>query len=187
MKSFDIWQIILKIAPLEILINTSKHMKKQIYYIALLAFTAMLSLLPLQVVRAEGDWQKTIIISTTDGTTMEYIIDENTKVRVVKPDLVIETEGVTINYELEKMAQIRYGKKSLGIQTITPEKPFSFDNEILYFSQLPSNTLIEVFAPDGKLTISRRCNGNAQLSLNSFSPGAYIVKVNATTYKIVKK
>ena len=162
-------------------------MRRQVNCIALLASVALLSLLPLQSVSAEGGWKKTIIVSTTDGTTMEYLIDENTKVRVVKPDLVIETEGVTINYELEKMAQIRYGKKSLGIQNITPEKPFSFDNEILYFSQLPSNTLIEVFAPDGKLTISRRCNGNAQLSLNSFSPGAYIVKVNATTYKIVKK
>ena len=161
-------------------------MKKQIYYIALLAFTAMLSLMPLQV-RAEGDWQKTIIISTTEGTTMEYFIDENTKVKIVKPDLVIETEGVTITYELEKMSQIRYGKRSLGIQTISIEKPFSFDNETLYFSQLPSNTLIEVFAADGKLSISKRCNGNAQLSLSSLSPGAYIVKVNATTYKIVKK
>lgn len=162
-------------------------MRSQVYYIALLAFTAMISFLPLQAVRAEGDWQKTIIISTTDGTNMEYIIDENTKVRVVKPDLIIETEGVTINYELEKMAQIRYGKRSLGIQTIKIEKPFTFDNETLYFSQLPSNTLIEVFAADGRQTLSRRCNGSGQLSLSSLSPGAYIVKVNTITYKIVKK
>lgn len=132
--------------------------------------------------------QRTIIVSTLDGTTMEYLIDKNTKVRVEKPNLVIETEGVTLSYELEKMGQLRYGRSiAEGISAATTDNPFSFDNETLYFKQLPKNSLIEIYTIDGKRTTTRRCSGRASISLTTLSPGAYIVKVNVNSYKIVKK
>ena len=142
-------------------------------------------------VHAQGDnhvWKRTVIVSTLDGATMEYLIDENTKVRVEKPYLVIETEGVVLNYELEWMGQLRYGRRLVdGLDDATTDTPFSFDNETLYFNQLPENSLIGVFTTDGKQTLSRRCSGSASLSLSTLAPGAYIVKVNGDTYKIVRK
>ena len=133
-------------------------------------------------------WRKTIIVTTLDGATMEYLIDETTKVRVEKPYLVIETEGVVLNYELEWMGQLRYGRRLVdGLDEATTDTPFSFDNETLYFDGLPESSLIGVFTTDGKQTLSRRCSGSASLSLRTLSPGAYIVKVNGETYKIVRK
>lgn len=132
--------------------------------------------------------QRTIIVSTLDGTTMEYLIDKNTKVRVEKPNLVIETEGVTLSYELEKMGQLRYGRSvSEGISAATTDNPFSFDNETLFFNHLPENSIIEVFTTDGKQVISQRCNNATQISLHSLTSGAYIVKANNNSYKIVKR
>ncbi len=133
-------------------------------------------------------WKKTIIVTTLDGATMEYLINEDTKVRVEKPNLVIETEGVVLNYELEWMGQLRYGRRLVdGLDETTAETPFSFDNETLYFDQLPDNSLIGVYTTDGKQALSRRCSGSASLPLRSLSPGAYVVKVNGNTYKIVRK
>ena len=49
------------------------------------------------------------------------------------------------------------------------------------------NTLIEMFTADGKQVLSRHCSGNAQLPLNSLTNGVYLVKINESTYKIVKR
>lgn len=136
-------------------------------------------------------WCRTIIISTLDGATMEYLIDQHTKVRIEKPNLVIETEGVVLNYELDNMAQIRYGRQLVpsGMESnaVDNERPFKWENETMYFFHLPDNTLIEVFTTDGKQVMSQRCSGDAQLPLRSLQDGVYLVKINETTYKILKR
>ena len=136
-----------------------------------------------------GVWHKTIIVTTLDGATMEYLIDENTKVKVEKPYLIIETESTVLNYELDKMGQLRYGKRLIddGIHEIVGGSPFTFDNETFYFEHLPENSLIEVFTADGKMVVSRKCSGKTQISVQSLSPGTYVVKANNDTYKILKK
>lgn len=155
----------------------------------MLCFIVLFVAVPAHAQNGDGVWRKTIIVTTLDGTSLEYLIDENTKVRIEKPNLVIETEGVTLHHELEKMGQLRYGKRFIteGIDEIVGNKPFSFDNETLFFDQLPENSLIEIFTTDGKKTYNRSCSGNTQVSLLTLSPGAYIVKVNSNTYKILKK
>ena len=133
-------------------------------------------------------WRKTVIVTTLDGATMEYLIDETTKLRVEKPYLVIETEGAVLNYELEKMGQLRYGRRLVdGIEDPNSSPQFTFDNETLYFDHLPENSLVGVFTTDGKQILSRRCSGTTQISLRSLSPGAYLVKANNDSYKIVRK
>lgn len=138
----------------------------------------------------EGTWQKTIIVATMDGATMEYLIDSDTKVKIEKPYLVIETEGVAINYELETMGQVRYGKKFVptGISnTKSDAQPFKWEDGTIFFNHLPENTLIEVFTADGKQVMNQRCSGDAQLSLKQLPTGVYLVKMNQTTYKILRK
>ena len=134
-------------------------------------------------------WKKTIIVTTIDGSTMEYLIDENTKVRVEKPYLVIETESTVLNYELDKMGRLRYGKRLAddGINEIADANPFTFDNETFYFEHLPENSIIEIFSANGKMVESRKCSGNTQVSVRSLTPGTYVVKANDDTYKILKK
>ena len=136
-----------------------------------------------------GVWKKTIIVSTLDGATMEYLIDEDTKVRVERPYLIVETEGATLSYELERMGQLRYGRRLItdGFAELSSGQPFSFDNETLFFDHLPENSLVGVFTTDGKQVVSQRCNNATRVSLRSLAPGAYIVKANHNSYKIVKR
>ncbi len=53
----------------------------------------------------------TIFITTRDGVTMEYLLDDNTRLSIEKPNLVIETDGKVLTYELENMARLRYGQR----------------------------------------------------------------------------
>ena len=136
-------------------------------------------------------WRKTIIVTTLDGTTMEYLIDEDTKIKVEKPYLVIETDNVVLNYELEKMKNLRYGKKFIsdGIEDVIVEngQPFQYKDETLFFKDLPENSQVGIYTTDGKTVVSRQCSGEASLSLNSLPSGMYIVKINDESYKILKK
>lgn len=168
-------------------------MRKNHFYIqvALLLVAFFASSLPAFSQDGGGTWRRTIIVTTLDGVTMEYLLDVNTKVKIAKPNLLIETEGVVLDYDLEQMAQIRYGRRLIpsGIDDASADdgQPFRWEDETIFFDRLEDNTLIEVFTTDGKLVISRRCSGNTRLPLRFLSDGVYIVKINHTTYKIQKR
>ena len=167
--------------------------KKRQFSILQAVWIAVLLLfaLPTSAQDESGVWRQTIIVTTMDGTTMEYLIDKDTKVKIEKPNLVIETENVVLNYELESMKQVRYGKKFItdGIHsaTIGNGQPFKLEDETLFFKGLPENTQVGIYTTDGKTVVSRQCSGDASLSLNSLPSGMYIVKINNESYKILKK
>ena len=165
--------------------------RKQVFSILQAAGIAVLLLfaLPANAQNENGVWRQTIIVTTLDGTTMEYLIDKDTKVKLEKPNLVIETENVVLNYELENMKQVRYGKKfvTTGIQNVQNNQPFKLEDETLFFKDLPENSQVGIYTTDGKTVVSRQCSGEASLSLNSLPSGMYIVKINAESYKILKK
>lgn len=138
-----------------------------------------------------GVWQRSLIVETRDGGTMEYLLDRRTKVRLEQPNLIIETEGTTLTYELDNLAQIRYGRKFIttGIhgEAIVNGQAFRMDDGVLFFDNLREGSLVEVYTVDGKAVMSRRCGGQAQLSLSQFPSGVFFVKVNGESYKILKK
>ena len=165
--------------------------RKRVFSILQAAGIAVLLLfaLPANAQNENGVWRQTIIVATLDGTTMEYLIDKETKVKLEKPNLVIETENVVLNYELENMKQVRYGKKfvTTGIQNVQNDQPFKLEDETLFFKDLPENSQVGIYTTDGKAVVSRQCSGDASLSLNSLPSGMYIVKINNESYKILKK
>lgn len=155
----------------------------------LLLFCSMFC--PAAMLADDGVWRKTIIVQTLDGSTMEYFIDKDTKVKVVEPNLIIETEGMQLSYELQSMKQVRYGKKFLptGIHDLFPrgEQPFVQNNDKLYFNNLPANTQINIYTFDGKMIRSERHDGRAEISVTNLPSGVYFLKMNDETYKILKK
>ncbi len=146
-----------------------------------------------QSLRADEDgiWRKTIIVQTLEGSTMEYLIDKDTKIKVVEPNLIIETDGMVLTYELQNMKQVRYGKKltPTGVQDLSrhDEKSIVQNNDKLYFNNLPAQTQINIFTFDGKMIKSERHDGKAEISISNLPSGIYFLKMNDETYKILKK
>ena len=166
--------------------------RRRVFSILQAAWIAVLLLfaMPANAQNENGEWRQTIIVTTLDGTTMEYFLDNDTKVKIEKPNLVIETENVVLNYELENMKQVRYGKKFVtdGIHSTNIEgNPFTLKDETLFFKDLAENTQIGIYTTDGKTIVSRQCSGDASLPLNNLTAGVYLVKINNESYKILKK
>ena len=56
-----------------------------------------------------------LIITMTDGTSQELMIDENTRVKIAKPDLFIQTSGQTQTFSLDKVAHLSYDERLVTI------------------------------------------------------------------------
>ena len=59
----------------------------------------------------QGQLFSTISVTTSGGETSTYLIDQNTRISIENPNLVIETQGNTLIYELKNMARLCYGKQ----------------------------------------------------------------------------
>ena len=62
----------------------------------------------------------TLIVTTRDGRTTEHIIDQNTRMSIEKPNLVIETGGTRLTYDLENTARLRYGHRYVSAAPSAP-------------------------------------------------------------------
>ena len=62
----------------------------------------------------------TLLVTTRDGRTTEHIIDQNTRMSIEKPNLVIETGGTRLTYDLEQTARLRYGHRYVSAAVGAP-------------------------------------------------------------------
>ncbi len=58
-----------------------------------------------------------LIVAKTDGNIDEYQIDENTKVKIAKPDLVIEINGQVLTYPLTEVSHLRYDERKVTVDS----------------------------------------------------------------------
>ena len=58
-----------------------------------------------------------LLVSQTDGITREYLIDEKTRVKISKPNLVIQTDGQVLTYPLEDLKQLRYEEREINLNS----------------------------------------------------------------------
>ena len=129
----------------------------------------------------------TILITTTDNITVEYLIDENTKLKIVRPNLLIESEGQLMIYQLNDLKQLRYGQRMVS-------KSFTslLNNEgdalgTLFLNNLNENTTIDVVSNEGRVVLSNSGSDLDKISLSKEPPGEYLIKLNSQTIKIVKQ
>ena len=62
----------------------------------------------------------TLLVTTRDGRTVEHIIDQNTRMSIEQPNLVIETGGTRLTYDLENTARLRYGHRYVSAAPSAP-------------------------------------------------------------------
>lgn len=129
----------------------------------------------------------TIIVNTADGSVVEYLIDENTKVRLVKPYLIINTDGMVITYHLDDMVRLSYGQR-----LVTSGVGILRDYDLptvgtIFLNDLKDNTLTEVTSTDGRIVMKQQSSGTVEVSLGNEPAGEYVVKAGSTTINLVKQ
>lgn len=134
-----------------------------------------------------------LVIWAKDGSKIaEYALTEMPKVTFESGAFVISSASTEIeSYELDRLARFTYEKKeSTGIKDIvTDDVSFSINGETLIFSSLKANSLVSVHALNGTSVFSERIDhaGQYAFPLTNLTRGIYLIHVNDSTYKIVKK
>ena len=176
----DILEIIIKIAPLEIFINTSNQMKKLLLILFLLCFGLSL--------QAETN----LVVWKKDGSKVAFALSEEPKVTFSENSLMINTTTVSVSYDLEDMAKFTYeDPESQGIRNIENDKDssFKFDGEMLLFLSLKAGSKVAIHNLGGVLVFSRTIEvaGDYSFPISHLDKGVYVVSVDGLTYKIVKR
>lgn len=136
---------------------------------------------------------KSLIVETLDGAKAEYPLIDGTKVKVNKPEFIIESEGATITYQISELKRMAYGQMYIATDiqemSILNEPAIRHDAKMLNLTHLNAGVRVEVYDAEGRLLFHKvaDASGTVSYSIASLPAGAYIVKANRTTYKIMKR
>ena len=177
-ENFDILRILIKIAPLEILINTSNHMKKLYLILFLMCFCgSIMADQMLQIVKA-------------DGQTHTINLNQEPVTSYKDGNLVITTINATISYPLETVHKFVYISGSSDIQDIKGDRfEISRDGKFLTLSGLEKDTEAYLYSVNGMLMERIHVTASTSISINleSYPLGVYMIKVDGATYKILNQ
>lgn len=150
-----------------------------------------MALLSLFCISVMADEPKThVVVWGKDGTLVAYALSEKPQVLFRESNLVIKIDEVEVNYALENMERLTYENFTTAISDLqTDREVFKIDGDALLFYALKENSVVSIYTFDGTLFFSKVIHqeGDYSFPLSSLTSGAYIIKVNSLTYKIIKK
>ena len=133
-----------------------------------------------------------------EGRKDIYAFSEHPVIQYSDGVLLLSTNSLQMEYELEDvwkftLADMEDGGEEgepTGIDEnkVTPTQ-FKRVGDVIYFENCTPGSLIQVYSIRGMLYDTCRvdADGNAQLSLERYSEGIYIVKSETITYKLIKR
>ena len=132
-----------------------------------------------------------LVVWMKNGEKVYYNLKEYPKTTFSGSNVVITTNTMEVAYPLEQVLRYTYENLASDIEALLTDKEVyvSREGDVITFQNLHSAQPIQVFSIDGKLLETHSVNDkqSTSLSLNAYPTGVYIVKVNGTTYKMMKR
>ena len=126
-----------------------------------------------------------VVVTLTDGTSTTISLSEKPIVTIANGKLVIKTDMAATEFDRANVSRFNFIFDVSGIDGIESEANDVYhDGDHLCFSNLPENSLIEIYATDGTLLKRETASGAYKISLSEISAGVYIVSVNGVSTKI---
>lgn len=134
---------------------------------------------------AFADTGKSLFVTFTDNTKIEFALVETPVVTVSDNSLVVATTSATATYPLQKVSMLTYGtttsirKVSIDGVNITP-------NRIVFNGTAQQ---VRIFVLDGsRVEIDPVVvNGSTVVSLDKLPRGIYIISINGKSFKIIRR
>ena len=152
----------------------------------------LIMLFPLFCLTAMADDSKTnLVVWQTDGSSVQYDLDECPKTTFKGDNLIITTTKMSIEYPMAKVARYTFESSNTVINNpqghhgITVKQT---ENELIV-CHLPKGKKASVYTVDGKLLGSVLSSGQEEtiLPLRQITAGTFIIKADEITYKILKR
>lgn len=137
------------------------------------------------------NFPNTLVVWAKDGSSTICALKDLPIVSFTETDLLISSQSAEYIFPLENMSRLSYNyDESSEIYDIkNEEKNIKINNNTIIFPSLKANNTISLFTANGteifKKLVSK--NGSYSFSIDDLKPGVYLIKVNKSSYKIMKK
>ena len=132
-----------------------------------------------------------LIILGKDGTKIAYALTDKPKITFTDSDLVVSVNGLTSNYLLINLLGITYSESDvMNISNAKDDFPlFYMNGNKLMFHKINRDMALFLYKIDGSLVFKKRISKDSDttISLSSIESGIYVLQINGTVFKIIKK
>ena len=132
-----------------------------------------------------------LIILGKDGTKIAYALTDKPKITFTDSDLVVSVNGLTSNYSLVNLLGITYSASDVtNISSAKDVSPlFYMKGDKLMFNNVKRDMALSLYKIDGSLVLKKRISKDSDttVSLSSIESGIYVLQINGTVFKIIKK
>lgn len=132
-----------------------------------------------------------LIILGKDGTKIAYALTDKPKITFTDSDLVVSVNGLTSNYLLINLLGITYSESDVtNISNAKDDFPlFYMNGNKLMFHKIKRDMALFLYKIDGSLVFKKRISKDSDttISLSSIESGIYVLQINGTVFKIIKK
>ena len=132
-----------------------------------------------------------LIILGKDGTKIAYALTDKPKITFTDSDLVVSVNGLTSNYLLINLLGITYSESDVtNISNAKDDFPlFYMNGNKLMFHKVKRDMALFLYKIDGSLVFKKRISKDSDttISLSSIESGIYVLQINGTVFKIIKK
>lgn len=139
--------------------------------------------------------QTTIIVSYYTGSTQNYTIENNGKLYFSGSNLLVKTSGSAADVSIPTniIRKITFSSTSLATQEIgiNKSKIRLYPNPSTEFIRIVSDKKealnIKIYSTEGRLVLSGTYRPSEDIDINTLKQGIYLVQVDNTTLKLIKK
>lgn len=143
-----------------------------------------------QKMNAESFSSQCLVLETTDGERMEYLLSDNPRIVYRNAMVVLTSNTVGVEFPSSNVSKVFLSTTTTAVEKINAAKgEIQMFQDVLVMKDFGANEPIALYRVDGKQLWQQFADGNGQLvvSLNSLSQGIYVFKTNHQSFKIIRK
>ena len=140
-------------------------------------------------VRASASDDTTLVLKMRDGSTTNFLLAEKPVITFTGEFIKIVSEYCTVEFYRSSIRNFYFSDEDqTAIVEVVLESKAILEDNILFISDVPENTIITIYTIGGTLAaMATAIDGNCSISLDELATGPYIVSFNNTTFKFLKK
>lgn len=131
-----------------------------------------------------------LVINLKDGSKMVCLLSDEPKLTFSLSELTVKTEKTSFTVPLDNLVKFGFESSTSAVGNVAADGgiDYTLDGDRLFVKGLSAGARVELFRIDGVRMFektNRAENGSLEISVGTFSPGVYLLKMNDTTAKIV--
>lgn len=128
-----------------------------------------------------------------DGQQILYMLDKHPKIHYSNDDVVLTTDDLKIEYPIGNLNMVTFENDSIvnQIENINgkPMEYINMEKNYISFDGFSPNSIVSLYCINGSQIESYKINNQGSLFINidEHPKGIYIIKINNTSIKVLKK